>query len=167
VSGFLEERGFRHALIGALALAAYGSPRTTIDLDLAVEARAQDDIVGYLERKGYRTLHRSAGYSNHVHPESAAGRIDFVYVDPETAEALFSAARNFPGPAGRPVLVPKPEHLAAMKALAMKNDPTRTFQDLADVRFLLTLPGVDREEVRGYFEKQGLERKFRELEETL
>ena len=90
-----------------------------------------------------------------------------MYVEPDTADALFSAARPFPGPAGRSVLVPKPEHLAAMKVLAMKNDPARTFQDLADVRFLLTLPGVNRDEVRGYFVRHGLERRFHELEETL
>ena len=39
-----------------------------------------------------------------------------------------------PGPDERPVPVPRPEHLAAMKVLAIKNDPSRTFQDLADLR---------------------------------
>jgi hypothetical protein len=166
VSRFLEDRGYRHALVGALALAAYGLPRTTLDLDVAVEARAQDDVVAFLESLGYETLHRSPGYSNHFHPEPSRGRIDFIYVDPSTAEALFSAARSFPGPAGRTILVPRPEHLAAMKALATKNDPSRALRDLADVRFLLGLPGVDREEIRGYFEKNGLMNLFDELERT-
>ena len=63
--------------------------------------------------------------------------------------------------------MPKPEHLAALKVLAMKNDPARTFQELADIRFLLTLPGVDRQEVRAYFERYGLEESFHELETSL
>lgn len=63
--------------------------------------------------------------------------------------------------------VPKPEHLAAMKVLAMKNDPTRTFQELADIRFLVTMPGVDRVEVKSYFDRHGLEERFDDLEKTL
>jgi hypothetical protein len=142
-------------------------PRTTLDLDLAVEGRAQDDVISYLETQGYETLHRSEGYSNHLHPDSSRGRIDLVYVDTSTSEALFGSARPFPAPGGREVLVAKPEHLAAMKVLAMKNDPTRTLQDLADIRFLLTLPGVDREQVRAYFVRHGMEARFDELEKTL
>ncbi len=167
VSGFLEKHGYRHALVGALALAAYGLPRTTLDLDIAVEATAQDSVVAFLEVLGYETIHRSEGYSNHLHADRDRGRVDLIYLDAATAEALFSAARPFPGPDGRSILVPKPEHLAAMKVVAMKNDPGRTFQDLADVRFLLGLPGIDRGEVRGYFEKHGLENRFLELERTL
>ena len=167
VSRFLEERGYRHALIGALALAAYGLPRTTLDLDLAVEARGQDEIVRFMESIGYETLHRSEGYSNHLHPDPERGRVDFVYVDPRTAETLFSSTRSFPGPGDTSIPVPRPEHLAAMKAVATKNDPSRALQDLADVRFLLGLPGVDRAEIRGYFEKNGLKHLFDELERTI
>ena len=80
----------------------------------------------------YETPNRSEGYSDHLHPDRVRGRIDLVYIDPVTADAFFPAARLFPGPAGRRILVPKPEHLAAMKVVAMKNDPSRVFQDLAD-----------------------------------
>jgi len=67
------------------------------------------------------------------------------------------------GPHGRSVRVPKPEHLAAMKVAAMASDPSRTLQDLADIQFLLRVPGVDREEIRGYFVRYGLEKRFDEL----
>ena len=49
----------------------------------------------------------------------------------------------------------------------MKNDPGRTFQEMADLRFLLRLPGVDQREIRGYFERAGLLEKFDELERSL
>jgi hypothetical protein len=124
-------------------------------------------VISYLESRGFKTLHRSEGYSNHLHSDSSRGRIDFVYVDAETAGTLFGSARRFPAPGGREVLVARPEHLAAMKVLAIKNDPTRALQDLADIRFLLTLPGVDRQEVRSYFARHGLETRFDELEKTL
>jgi hypothetical protein len=136
-------------------------------LDLAVEARAQPRLVDFMESVGYQTLHRSIGYSNHVHLDPDVGRVDFVYVDDRTSRELFSQAQWFLGPSGLSIRVPKPEHLAAMKVLAMKNDPSRTFQDLADIRFLITLPGVDRAEIRGYFERYGLLERFREIEENL
>lgn len=167
VSGFLGERGWRHAVIGGVALAAYGLGRSTLDLDFVVEAEARDDLVRFLESLGYETLHQSGGYSNHLHPEARRGRLDFVYVRGETAGRIFGESRRIAGPGETEIAVPRPEHLAALKVLAMKNEPGRTFQEMADVRFLLTLPGVDREKVRGYFERHGLEDRFRELERSL
>jgi hypothetical protein len=65
------------------------------------------------------------------------------------------------------VPVPRPEHLAAMKIQAMKNDPERTFQELADILFLMRLPGIDKMEVRDYFERQGLMDKYDEIKRIL
>lgn len=163
----LDAGDYRWALIGGLAMAAYGWPRTTLDLDLVVEAAAQDDAVEGLERLGYRTLYRSAGYSNHAHPAQERGSVDLVYVRGDTARELFGNCRIVPGPGERGVRVPSPEHLAAMKVLAMKNDPARTFQELGDIRHLLTAAGANRQEVRAYFARHGMESRYRELEATL
>jgi hypothetical protein len=164
VSEFLEEKGFRHAVIGGVALAAYGLPRTTVDLDLVVESAAQEDLIEFLESRGYETLNRLRGYSNHRHSDPLWGNIDFVYVGHETSRDLFSACRIAEGPRGRQIRLPKPEHLAALKVVAMKNDPGRAFQDMADIRFLLSLPGVDRHEIRDYFDRQGLRERFDDIE---
>jgi hypothetical protein len=164
---FFEAKQLRWALIGGVALAAYGLPRTTLDLDLVVEHRAQDELVSFLEEQGFETLHRSRGYSNHLHPDSARGRVDFLYVRGSTADRLFAEGESKPGPRGLTVPVPKPEHLIALKVQAIKNDPARSFQDLADIRYLVSLPGVDHEEVRRYFEQRGLLDHFRELQRTL
>lgn len=163
ISKFLDEKGYRHAVIGGVALAAYGLPRTTVDLDLVVESSAQDDLIQFLESQGYQTLHRSTGYSNHRHSDPMWGNIDFVYLKGETGDEIFSACRSGRGPRDLPILLPKPEHLAALKVVAMKNDPSRIFQDMVDIRFLLNLPGVDRREIQGYFEKQGMGDRFDEL----
>jgi predicted nucleotidyltransferase len=163
VSGFLEENGYRYAVIGGIALASYGMPRTTLDVDFAVELSAQDDLIRFLESRGYQTLHRSTGYSNHRHSDPMWGNIDFVYLKGETGDEIFSACRNAKGPRDLPILLPKPEHLAALKIVAMKNDPSRSFQDMVDIRFLLNLPGVDQHEIQGYFEKQGMGDRFNEL----
>ncbi len=146
-------------------MSAYGLSRATQDLDFIAELEVQEELVEGLEAVGYRTLHRSAGYSNHLHADAAGGRLDFVYVRGETSRRLFEACRTSSF-SGRPVRVPRPEHLAAMKVQAMKNDPDRRLQDLADVRFLLGLPGIDEEEVRGYFERAGLLRDFHEIKRS-
>lgn len=163
VGDFLDRRGAPWAVIGGLGLAALGFPRSTLDLDVVVTATVQDDLVAHLETEGYRTLHRSPGYSNHQHPDPERGRIDFVYVRGDTADKLFSSTVEVGGPHGRQLRVPKPEHLIAMKVLAMKNDPDRTLQDLADIRVLLGLPDVDLDEVRATFARHGMERRFDDL----
>jgi hypothetical protein len=160
---FFEREAFRYAAVGAFALHAYGLTRATLDLDFATESEAQPKLVAFLESVGYDTLHRSAGYSNHVHPLADLGRLDFVYVSGETAGLLLGGGTTL-RLAEHSVRVPRPEHLAAMKVHAMKNDPSRTLQEMADIQFLLRLPGVDTEEVRGYFERSGLLERYREIE---
>jgi hypothetical protein len=160
----LDAEGYPFALIGGLGLAALGIARATLDLDLLVPAQAQSILVALMEELGYETLHRSSGYSNHLHPDEAFGRVDFVYVRGDTNTRIFAAARQVEGPGGTAVLVPRPEHLAAMKVHAMKNDPERRLQDLADIDRLMKLPGVDTEEIRGAFERHGMLRFWHELQ---
>jgi hypothetical protein len=166
IAGNLEGQGFSCAVVGALALHAYGITRLTVDLDLATEAGAQAGLVRHLEGLGYETLHRSAGYSNHLHGDAAWGRVDLVYVDPSTAARLFSSETRLP--VGQRLLpVPSPEHLIAMKVQAIKNDPRRTLKDLGDIQALLRLPGLDEAAVRRYFEKAGLLERYHELKHLL
>ncbi|MBY0494894.1 MAG: nucleotidyltransferase family protein [Cyanobacteria bacterium] len=144
------------AVAGGVALAAYGSPRLTIDLDIVTHRDAQPAVIAALERTGYETLYRSSGFSNHRHFEAELGRVDLIYVDDVTSGRLFAAARTLMGPASTRIRVPSPEHLAAMKIQAIRNAPDRTLRDLADVAFLLTVEGVNRDEIKGYFEQAGL-----------
>ena len=163
VAGFFERTGFRYAVIGAFGLHAYGLSRGTFDLDFVAEAAAQPQLVAFFEALGYETRHVSAGYSNHLHAMAVLGGVDIVYVSGATSERLFGACRTMPGPAGRPVPVPRPEHLAAMKIQAMKNDPRRTLGEMEDIRFILALPGIDEGEILGYFERAGLRARYDEL----
>ena len=163
VTDFLEGRGTRYAVIGGVAIAMYGLPRTTLDLDLVVDAEVQGDLVRWLESIGYQTLHRSSGYSNHSHQETSWGTLDFVYVQGDTADKLFSGSHRAQGPGGLDVPIPRPEHLAALKVAAMKNDPDRVFREQGDIRFLLHLPGVDRNEIKSYFDRYGLKERFDEI----
>jgi hypothetical protein len=163
VATFFEREGFRFAAVGAFGLHAYGLSRATLDLDLATESRAQTKLITFLESLGYETLHRSAGYSSHLHPPADLARIDLVYVDGETSRLLFGGGGTTLRLGGQVIPVPRAEHLAAMKIHAMKNDPSRTLQDMADIQFLLRLPAIDEEEIRGYFERSGLLERYLEI----
>jgi hypothetical protein len=163
VKGFFEREQLSYALAGAFALYAYGLSRATSDLDFVTESSAQARLVSFLESQGYETLHLSAGYSNHVHRDPTMGRLDFIYVGGDTSRKLFESCRSLPVMEGMCIAVPRPEHLTTMKIHAMKNDPQRTFQEMADILFLLRLPGIEAEEIRGYFEKEGMTEKYDEI----
>jgi hypothetical protein len=167
IGGFLSAAGYPCAVVGGVALAGYGHPRMTLDLVLVTDTSAQESLVAFMESRGFATLHRSSGYSNHLHPERSRGRVDVVYVRGETARRMFAESRSVPGPGGRTMAVPRPEHLIAMKVQAMHDAPERTWQDLVDIAYLVGLEGVDRTEVRGYFEKNGLMERWDEIERSL
>lgn len=152
-----------YALAGAFALKAYGYVRATQDIDFAVRQEDQFAIIQFLESLGFETLYRSTGYSNHAHALSGLGQIDFIYVSGETATAIFSEAqkRSILRDVRLPVVTPI--HLVAMKVFAIKNEPRRRFREMADIEYLMSLPEVTIEDVKIYFEKQGLLEVFEQI----
>jgi hypothetical protein len=162
---FFNENSAQWGVIGGLAMAAHGVPRTTLDVDIVVDGDTQDSLVEFLQSLGFTTLHRSTGYSNHLHEDPDLGRVDVVYVRSETSREIFDNIEVYQGPGGMEIPVPRPEHLAAMKAYSIKNDPKRTLRELADIHVLLDAPGVDRAEINSYFVRYGLEDLLDRLDE--
>jgi hypothetical protein len=163
-SSFFGREQIRYALIGGLALRAWGHVRTTQDIDFVVDQTAKERVVAFAEREGFETLYVSEGYSNHVRRDD---RVDFMYVDAATADAIFRGAetRTLFGSTALPVA--RPEHLSAMKAIAIKYNPRRGWRDVDDVLFLLRMPGVDRQFVRDYFVRKGLLDVIDEIEKRI
>lgn len=162
-SAFFEKEGIRYALAGGTALLAWGHQRLTHDVDFAIDGVRRDQAVAYAEALGYETTFAGEGYSNHHHPNTDFGHVDFLYLYGSTADALFGATsrRNTLG-VDLPVL--RPEHLIAMKVHAMKSRPMRVLIDAPDIAFLMGIAGVDRQKVREYFSQQGLLKIYDELE---
>jgi hypothetical protein len=163
-AGFFEREGIRYAVIGGLAIRAWGHVRTTQDIDLVVEQSSKERVLAFSESQGFETIHVSDGYSNHVR---GSDRIDFMYVDPATARDIFDGAQRRTVVGDIELDVAKPEHLSAMKAIAIKYNPRRGWRDVDDVLFLLRLPGVDRKFIRDYFERKGLLHVFDEIEKRI
>ena len=153
---FFEREGIRYAVIGGLAMQAWGRSRFTKDADIAVERGHQSKVIGFAEAQGYETLHVSEGYSNHLHTNPSFGRLDFMYVAGTTAEKIFASSIMKSIVNDVTVPVASPEHLAMMKIIAIKNNPPRAAFEGEDIRLLLSLPGVDKQVVRDYFERCGM-----------
>ena len=56
--------------------------------------------------------------------------------------------------------------ISTVAAFLEENDPTRILAELEDIRFLLTLPDIDQDEIRGYFEKYELGDLHAEIERS-
>lgn len=152
----LAGSGTRWALAGGFAIAAWGSTRATADLDLLVEETARKDVLAALESVGFETFNDAEGFSNLQHKEPSLGRLDLIWLAGETARKIFGAAVERLGSDGLPLLVPRPEHLVAMKVRAIQSRATRVLRDGPDIAHLLGLPGIDQNQARGYFERAGL-----------
>jgi hypothetical protein len=163
LADFFNREHFDYAVIGAFALFAYGYVRATQDLDVITRLDYQDKIVGHLESLGFETLNRSDGYSNHWLSVGSA-KIDLVYVEGKTADAIFEAAQRKPFWEDGAFPVVSPEHLIALKLFAIKNDPDRKYKDLADIKEIFRNTPVNRRQVRDYFREYGLEEYCDEIE---
>lgn len=150
----LAASGTRWALAGGFAIAAWGSARTTHDLDLLAEEHVHRDLLDRLASAGFRVVFDTEGFSNLEHP--VYGHLDFLWVEGETCRRLFAAAVERPGPDGLTLLVPAPEHLVAMKVKAISSRPIRVLRDGEDLRVLLSLPDIDQNEARAIFDRAGL-----------
>lgn len=160
LAAFFEREEIRFALIGGLAVHVWGRARPTYDVDLAVDASQADRVTSYLGSLGFEMVFASAAFSIHEHSDPDWGHVDLMYLRGETAERVFAASSMKELVAGHPVPVASPEHLAMMKAVAMKSFPHRALYEGEDVRVLLQVPGVDREAIRAYFERHGLSELF-------
>lgn len=153
VEAYFTENRVPFALCGGLAMAAYGYPTPTFDVDIVTLAETQEAFVRYLAAHGFTTLHRSEAFSNHLHRE--LGRVDAVYVRGRTAEALFARCWRLPGPGGVLAPVVAPEHLAAMKLASVRDDPSRLPGEKLALAFLLRLASADRVAMEAAFRRYG------------
>ena len=153
---FFEERRIDYALIGAFALMAYGYARFTRDVDFVVRKENKEHIIAFVESLGYETIYKSEGFSNHVHPISSLGRIDFVYVGESSADKIFSEVRRLKLFKNINLPVASPEHIVALKVFAIKNDPQRFHSEMADIKALMDMKIVNEDTVKRYFKKWNL-----------
>jgi hypothetical protein len=142
----LGAQGIDHAFGGALALAYYAEPRSTIDIDINVFAPVTDssEVLGALAPLGVDTATPPGGFEQHGQVRVMWGRVPldlFFAYDPLHA-AMARSVRTVPfGDDTIPVLAP--EHLMICKVVF--NRP----KDWLDIeQMLLIVDDLDAADVR-------------------
>ena len=163
VSGMFERENTDYAVIGAFALYAYGYVRATKDIDFVTRIEFQKSAVHYLESLGFKTIHCSEAFSNHVHPIGEI-RVDLMYLEKDTADTIFSRTEKRVLFEGMKIPVVSAEHLIAMKLFAAKHNERRRLKDLADIKEITATVDIDKKKLHGYFKQFGLEAYYHEVE---
>ena len=133
----LDRLGIRGALIGGLAVATWGVPRSTEDVDLLAELTASPELEAALRAAGWQASWQWGGSDDPIplllRLEWAHGgpEIDVILATRPWERAMLDRAVQVTLPGGRRVPVVTPEDLIVLKLLA--GGP----QDLIDVADLL------------------------------
>ncbi len=162
LSEFFRKEQMDFGVVGAFALYAYGFVRATRDIDFVTRSEYKTKIVRYLESLGFETINTSNAFSNHLHPIGSA-RVDIMYIDSSTAEAVFGETQNRFVFEGLELPVVSVEHLIAMKLFTVKSNPERKFKDFADIKEIVKRTIWDKKKVLDYFRKYGQESYYNEI----
>lgn len=136
----LEDAGVDYALVGALAVAVWGAPRATKDIDLLVRREDLPRAMAAVRARGF-TLEalplefKDGSEVQRVNKVDAAGdllTLDFLIVD-KNLEPVWASRTRLPLPDGRQVSVASRDALIAMKARAARPQDIMDIQNLEDL----------------------------------
>jgi hypothetical protein len=140
----LTKAQIEHALIGGFALATFGHHRATVDIDFLADGSDPIRVKAALEAVGFSVRFENAEVIQFTGP---TGHLDILLARRPMSLQMLKNAKRHPE---LMILVACPEDVVGLKIQAYKNDPSREFQDKADILRLLSLPGIDLEKVKTY-----------------
>lgn len=164
------KHNIRYALMGGFAMGLWGGSRSTVDLDFLVNLDDMSKVDEIMTGLGYELRHHSENVSQYVSPLRVMGEVDFLHAFRRASlEMLQRAAdkRIFNG--SLTVKTLRPEDLIGLKLQAIKNNPKREENDLADIRMLIHIrKGIlDWELIKGYCKILGMENIYEKLRREL
>ena len=141
-----SDRALPSLLIGANAVIKLGYIRNTVDLDLLVPEESRSQWLDVMRELGYRLFHGGSAFAQFEPGNAGAPPVDLMFVDQATWEKLKEGATPI-DIAGENILIPRPEHLVALK-LHAANSSTRTKPELdwEDIRQIVRICALDPEE---------------------
>lgn len=137
-----NEQQVRHALIGGMALGAWGAPRGTVDIDFLVHHEDMGKVDAVMKGLGYECRVSTQNVSQYVSPLQVFGEVDFLHALRAHSLGMLrraGARKIFDGLVSVKVL--EVEDLIGMKVQAMANNKDRAVSDLADIEALLAVHG--------------------------
>jgi hypothetical protein len=140
----LDQAQIPHALIGGFALAVYKVVRATVDLDFLVHGDKRAQAIAVMTAVGFQLVFESP----EVAQFSGPGQVDFLFANRPAAQNMLKEAHASPD---LHVRVAQAEAIIGLKIQAYKNDPSREYQDKADILALIQKnPGLDFSKVKFY-----------------
>ncbi len=129
-----KRENVHYALMGGVAMSAWGVVRATVDLDYLVLAEDMEKIEKIMQKYGYQCIYKTENVSQYRSDLKIYGSIDFLHAFRETARAMLERAvvkkvynEQYE------VRVLCPEDLVGLKVQAMVNDPEREMKEKADI----------------------------------
>ena len=135
-----NERGVRYGLMGGFALGLWGVARSTVDLDFLVHRDDLAKIDGIMKDLAYECKFMSENVAQYTSPLDRYGEVDFLFAFREASRGMLerSVEKKIFG-AELTIRVLIPEDLIGLKLQAIKNNPSRRGQDMADIKALCSL----------------------------
>jgi predicted nucleotidyltransferase len=138
VVGALDEAGIEYALVGGLAVAVWGAPRATQDIDLLIRPESVDAAVAAVEPHGFRFRALPMTFKDGMSlqrvskiDEGALLTLDLILVD-DNLEPAWRSRQRFDVD-GTPVWVISREALIQMKAAAGRPQDALDIQNLEEL----------------------------------
>ena len=133
----LSKAGVPHAMIGAMALAFYGIPRYTADIDLLSDELHRENLLIAMTHMGYECYHHTDLFMQFDRTGGAPGRVDFLLVSTDEGRDILNRSVTLNDELIGRVPVVQPTDYAVLKLMAMANNEERTVHDTADLDQLI------------------------------
>ena len=126
----LTAANVEHALIGGIALATLGINRATADVDLLIDGEQKDVAKETLKKAGF-TLKLETPEVLHF---EGIGLLDILLANRPLSKQMLLSAKSLSHPQIKCLLA---EDIIGLKIQAYKNNPSREYQDKADIKALI------------------------------
>jgi len=143
ISKACKQTGSTLILIGGQAVGVRGYQRVTLDVDFMITEADYEKLKPAMCAAGYQEVTRTAVAAKLRAESENLVDVDFMFVDTDTFSGIQSEseAETFQEAS---FLVPKPEHLIALKLHAIKQQPiVRELKDLNDIVELVKANHLD------------------------
>jgi hypothetical protein len=139
ISEKLIRENIPFSVIGAMALAAYGFPRYTSDIDLLTEGCYWPQLLPLAERLGYTCYQKTAAFAQFDSEMGVYASLDFMFVNTQDGKDILERRIVVSDKLLKQFPVIQPNDYIILKLMAIANNPHRSIQDEADIFNILKL----------------------------
>ena len=142
------------ALIGGFALASWGYPRSTLDIDFLLDKDDLPKVKSQMTALGYDIAHESEEVITFQSKLTPLGLVDFLLAHRHYTKGMLARAKEQSILDERhKIKVVTAEDLIGLKVQASSNDPHRYHQDMADIEAIIreNYTSLDFKLIKEYF----------------